>query len=78
MGRPSLDPVQDMNIVDDAFKTLVRKKIETLETVLFSHALRSPALPRLYEQYARKRNLEERINTLRRQIRDTNAIAPLG
>lgn len=76
-GPPLLDPVQDMNIVDDAFKTLVRK-IETLETVLFSHALhRSPALPRLYEQYARKRNLEERISTLRRQIRDTNAIVHL-
>lgn len=73
-GPPLLDPINDMNIKDDSFVALVRK-IESLETMLFAHPLhRSPLLPRLYEQYSRKKELLSRINSLKRQIRDTRAI----
>lgn len=73
-GPPLLDPIQDMNIRDDSFKSLVRK-IENLEGVLFSHPLhKSPILPRLFEQFAAKKAMEDRITALKRHIRDTNAI----
>jgi ATP-dependent RNA helicase DOB1 len=35
---------------------------------------KSPALPRLFEQYSARQGLDERISTLKRNIRDTNAI----
>lgn len=76
-GPPLLDPIQDMNIKDEAFQALVRK-IENLEGLLFAHPLhKSPSLPRLYEQFASKRLLEDQIVELKRVIKDTTAIVHL-
>lgn len=73
-GPPLLDPIQDLNIKDEAFQALVRK-IENLESLLFAHSLhKSPLLPQLYKQYASKRSLQEQMAELKRLIKDTTAI----
>jgi ATP-dependent RNA helicase DOB1 len=73
-GLPLLDPVEDMGIVDPAFRTLVGR-IETLETALRSHALhRSTCLAPALEQLRAKLACQERITALRRHIRDANSI----
>ncbi|VDB95625.1 unnamed protein product [Peniophora sp. CBMAI 1063] len=73
-GIPLLDPVENMGITDDKFKTLV-KKIEAMEQRMFSSPLHSdPRLPELYTLYARKREAQERIRGLKRRIAATHDV----
>ncbi|KAI8145097.1 rRNA-processing arch domain-containing protein [Fennellomyces sp. T-0311] len=74
---PLLDPVENMNIKDSAFKKLVTKII-MLEKKLMAHPLNeSPDLPTLYDAYAGKMELMEKIKALRRKVTDAQSIVQL-
>lgn len=76
-GLPIVDPLENMEIKDDSFKTLLRK-IEVLESRLVGNPLHeSPRLPELYEQYAAKVNLGAQIKEVKRKITDATAIQQL-
>lgn len=76
-GIPSLDPVKNMNIKDDAFLKIVRK-VEILESVLAGNPLReSERLPEIYEQYAQKVALAEKIKTLKSKLSKAYSILQL-
>ncbi|MCJ1468632.1 ATP-dependent RNA helicase mtr4 [Pseudocyphellaria aurata] len=67
-GIAVLDPIENMGITDSSFKKLLRK-IEVLESRLLSNPLHnSPRLPELYEQYADKIEILERIRAVKKQI----------
>ncbi|KAF2117497.1 ATP-dependent RNA helicase-like protein DOB1 [Lophiotrema nucula] len=67
-GIAILDPIENMGITDDSFKRLLRK-IEVLESRLLSNPLHnSPRLPELYEQYAKKMALGEKIKNVIKDI----------
>ncbi|MCJ1260882.1 ATP-dependent RNA helicase mtr4 [Lobaria immixta] len=67
-GIAVLDPIENMGITDSSFKKLLRK-IEVLESRLLSNPLHnSPRLPELYEQYAGKIEILERIRAVKKQI----------
>lgn len=73
-GLPLLDPFEDMGVKDPAFRQLV-DKIERLELAMRDHVLhRSPRLPALYATYQSKLAVHERIQAMRRHIRDANSI----
>ncbi|KAI8393428.1 rRNA-processing arch domain-containing protein [Radiomyces spectabilis] len=74
---PLLDPVDNMNIKDPAFKKLVQK-IVILEEKLMSHPLNSsPELPTLYDAYVNKANIINDIKNLKRRITDAQSIVQL-
>jgi ATP-dependent RNA helicase DOB1 len=67
-GIAILDPIENMGIVDDSFKKLLRK-IEVLESRLLSNPLHnSPRLPELYDQYAEKMNMTKQIKEKKKAI----------
>ena len=67
-GIAVLDPIENMGITDESFKRLLRK-IEVLESRLLANALHnSPRLPELYNQYAEKVELSDKIKGVKRQI----------
>jgi ATP-dependent RNA helicase DOB1 len=67
-GISVLDPIENMGITDDSFKTLLRK-IEVLESRLLSNPLHnSPRLPELYLKYANKMEIGRDIKEKRKQI----------
>jgi ATP-dependent RNA helicase DOB1 len=67
-GIAALDPIENMGITDPSFKKLLRK-IEVLESRLLSNPLHnSPRLPELYNLYARKIELTEKIRGLKKKI----------
>ncbi|MCJ1412533.1 ATP-dependent RNA helicase mtr4 [Ptychographa xylographoides] len=67
-GIAVLDPIENMGISDNSFKKLLRK-IEVLESRLLTNPLHnSPRLPDLYNQYADKVEMTEKIKALKRQI----------
>ncbi|KAK9356228.1 rRNA-processing arch domain-containing protein [Lipomyces doorenjongii] len=76
-GITLLDPVKNMNIVDDAFKTLL-KKIDTLESKLKESPLSgSPELDELYSQYVEKIDLRTDIKALQMKIETAHKIMQL-
>lgn len=76
-GIAILDPIENMGITDDSFKKLLRK-IEVLESRLLSNALHnSPRLPDLYNQYAAKIELTNKIKDIKKRISDAFSIMQL-
>jgi len=76
-GISVLDPVDNMNITDDSFKKLLRK-IEVLESRLLSNPLHnSPRLEGLYNQYAEKMIISDKIKALKKQIQQALSILQL-
>ncbi|KAI0320481.1 antiviral helicase [Amylostereum chailletii] len=73
-GIGFLDPIENMQITDDKFKTLV-KKIQTMEQKMFASPLhKDPRLPELYTLYSRKREAQERIRGLKKRIQATHDV----
>lgn len=76
-GIPLLDPVENMKIDDADFKTLL-KKIEVLESKLYSNPLSlSPRLKDLYEEYSNKVALSNDAKALKDKILEAQAVIQL-
>ena len=76
-GLSVLDPVENMKIEDNSFKDLLRK-IEVLEARLLANPMHnSPRLEELYNQYADKVVLNDKIKALKKQIQEALAIMQL-
>ncbi|GAA6030798.1 hypothetical protein JCM8097_008881 [Rhodosporidiobolus ruineniae] len=76
-GIALLDPVENMGIVDEAFKKLLRK-IEILESRLVSNPLHADEnLPALYDQYAAKEQLKQSIRTTKKKIQAAHSVIHL-
>ena len=76
-GIAVLDPIENMGITDISFKKLLRK-IEVLESRLLANPLHnSPRLPDLYDQYADKVNLSDKVKSVKKQITAALAIMQL-
>ncbi|KAI9487455.1 MAG: rRNA-processing arch domain-containing protein [Benjaminiella poitrasii] len=74
---PLLDPVNNMGIKDPAFQKLVAK-IVVLEKTLLNHSLsKSEQLPTLYDNYASKMQVINKIKDLKRKITDAQSIVQL-
>ncbi|KAL6714871.1 ATP-dependent RNA helicase mtr4 [Lecanora helva] len=76
-GIAVLDPIENMGITDVSFKKLLRK-IEVLESRLLANPLHnSPRLPELYNQYAEKVAISDKIKSVKKQITAALAIMQL-
>ena len=76
-GIAVLDPIENMGITDDSFKTLLRK-IEVLESRLLSNPLHnSPRLPELYVMYANKMDMAQKIKDKKKDINAALSIIQL-
>lgn len=76
-GIAVLDPVENMGITDVSFKKLLRK-IEVLESRLIANPLHNaPHLPELYDQYAEKMILADKIKGLKKKITEALSIMQL-
>jgi ATP-dependent RNA helicase DOB1 len=76
-GIPKLDPVDQMNIKDNSFKELIRK-IEVMESRLVTNPLHnSPRLEKLYNDYAKKVEVSDKIRSLKKEIQSAHAILQL-
>lgn len=76
-GLAVLDPIENLKITDKSFKELLRK-IEIMESRLIANPLHnSPRLEGLYNQYAEKVIVSNKIRGLKKQIQDAHAIMQL-
>ncbi|KAG0641617.1 putative atp-dependent rna helicase dob1 protein [Tuber brumale] len=76
-GISVLDPIENMGIIDDSFKNLLRK-IEVLESRLLSNPLHnSPRLKVLYNLYNHKVELQEKIKAVRKRINLAHSVMQL-
>ncbi|KAK9471583.1 rRNA-processing arch domain-containing protein [Dipodascopsis tothii] len=76
-GIKCLDPVENMNIKDDAFRKLL-KKIEILEGKLNANPLHdSPRLADALAEYTAKVGLQKEIRTVRKGITSAHSIMQL-
>ncbi|KAF9871222.1 ATP-dependent rna helicase dob1 [Colletotrichum karsti] len=76
-GVPILDPIENMDIKDESFRSLMRK-IEMLEARLLTNPLHgSPLLPELYLQYRAKEKLGEQIKAKKKEIARLHSIAQM-
>ncbi|CAG8491936.1 4528_t:CDS:10 [Diversispora eburnea] len=76
-GLIPLDPIEDMAIKDESFLKLIRK-IEILEDKTFFNPLHNnPYLPVLYNRYAKKVSLRNRIKQLKKKIKISQSILHL-
>ena len=76
-GIAILDPIDNMGISDDSFKRLLRK-IEVLESRLLSNPLHnSPRLTELYNQYALKISIGQKIKDKKKTITTALSIMQL-
>lgn len=76
-GLAVLDPIDNLKITDNSFKELLRK-IEIMESRLVANPLHnSPRLEGLYNQYAEKVMVTNKIKGLKKQIQDAHAIMQL-
>ncbi|KAL1968827.1 hypothetical protein VTN77DRAFT_1188 [Rasamsonia byssochlamydoides] len=76
-GIALLDPIENMGIKDESFKKLLRK-IEVLESRLLSNPLHnSPRLPELYDKYAEKVELGNKIKAIKKKISEAMSIIQL-
>ena len=72
-----LDPVENMKISDEKFKTLVRK-MGSLEKRLSDNALHdSPRLSALYAAYSAKVQISERVKAIRKQLQQALDVTQL-
>lgn len=76
-GIAVLDPIENMNITDKSFRDLLRK-IEIMESRLLANPLHnSPRLEGLYNQYADKVLLNDKIRALKKKIQEAHSIMQL-
>ncbi|RMZ88338.1 hypothetical protein DV736_g4422, partial [Chaetothyriales sp. CBS 134916] len=76
-GIPRLDPVDEMNIKDRSFKELVGK-IEVLESRLVANPLHnSPRLEGLWQGYADRVALLDKMRELKKKIQGAHAVMQL-
>ena len=76
-GIAVLDPIENMGIIDESFKKLLRK-IEVLEHKYLSCDIHtSERRDELYNQYARKSELTTEIKAKRKQIADALSVLQL-
>ncbi|KAI5784569.1 rRNA-processing arch domain-containing protein [Geopyxis carbonaria] len=76
-GISILDPVENMGIVDESFKSLLRK-IEVLESRLLANPLHnSPRLVDLYNKYTHKMEIQEKIKSTKKKIAVAHSIMQL-
>ncbi|KAK3828261.1 MAG: rRNA-processing arch domain-containing protein [Benniella sp.] len=79
-GIPLLDPIENMNIQDEAFKKVIRK-IEVMERAMQEHTLvktmSKDALMELYKRYLEKAEVMNKIKAIRKHIVEANSIAQL-
>lgn len=76
-GVPMLDPLENMDITDESFKTLLRK-IEVLESRLLANPLHlSPLLPSLWDQYHAKVQMSDKIKAKKKAISRAHSIAQM-
>ncbi|KAK9475667.1 rRNA-processing arch domain-containing protein [Lipomyces japonicus] len=76
-GITLLDPIKNMNITDDSFKSLLTK-IDNLEQKLKESELSSnPYLEDLYNQYVEKIQLQDNIKEVKEKIEKAHAIMQL-
>ena len=76
-GLSCLDPIENMQITDDGFRRLL-SKIERLESRLLANPLyNSPRLPQLYNAYAEKQKMSEKIRSLKKEIQNALSIMQL-
>lgn len=76
-GVPILDPLENMGIQDESFKKLLRK-IEVLEGRLVASPLHnSPLLPELWQQYATKMSIADKIKEKKKQIAKAHEVSQL-
>jgi ATP-dependent RNA helicase DOB1 len=90
-GIAPLDPIENMNIVDDGFKKLLRvsgptvaclanavQRIEVLESKLLSNPLyNSPRLPELFGKYSEKMDMSDKIKRIRKEIQQAQSVMHL-
>lgn len=73
-GLPMLDPIEDMNIKDDGLKKIVRK-IEALESRLYSHALhKDKDLETVYNLCHKKAQIEHEIKSAKKELKKAKTI----
>lgn len=73
-GLPLLDPIEDMNIKDEALAKLVRK-IETLEQRLYTHPLhKDPNIEQLYEQCQARSVIETKIKSAKKDLKKAKTL----
>ena len=76
-GISILDPIENMKITDDSFKSLLHK-IEVLESKLLANPLHnSPRLVDLYNKYNHKVEVSEKIKETKRKITSAHTIMQL-
>lgn len=76
-GLPLLDPIEDMKIDDKSFKMLV-KKIEVLESRLFTNPLtNSKNLQESYNKYNDKIKLQQQVKDLKNKVTEAKSIIQL-
>lgn len=76
-GISCLDPVENMQITDDGFRKLLTK-IERLESRLLSNPLHnSPRLPNLYNAFAEKQKISDKIRALKKEVQNALSIMQL-
>ncbi|ORZ19116.1 antiviral helicase [Lobosporangium transversale] len=79
-GIPLLDPIENMNIKDEAFKKVIRK-IEVLEAAMAAHPLvqtmAKDVLLDTYKRYLEKVETNNKIKSIKKQITEANSIAQL-
>ncbi|CCE66109.1 hypothetical protein TPHA_0O01420 [Tetrapisispora phaffii CBS 4417] len=76
-GVPLIDPVKNMKIEDEDFKTLL-KKIVVLEEKLYSNPLaNSVRLSELYDKFSIKFALHEDMKKLKKKINESQAVIQL-
>ncbi|MCO5602887.1 hypothetical protein L7F22_057026 [Adiantum nelumboides] len=76
-GIPLLDPIKDMKITDEGFKTLLGK-IALLEQKLVESPLSgSKRLKELYEAYKAKEDLNQEVERLKKQLSAAHSVMQL-
>ncbi|KAE9392913.1 antiviral helicase [Gymnopus androsaceus JB14] len=76
-GIPLLDPIKEMKIDDEKFRTLV-KKIQAMEDKMYKNPLHTdPRLPELYALYKKKKESEDTIRSLKKRIQSTHDVLQL-
>ncbi|CAO1633444.1 unnamed protein product [Jaminaea pallidilutea] len=76
-GVPLLDPVKDMKIVDDGFKTLLSKLSLVEGKMKESPLATSPQLEEIRAAWQSKAKLRERVSSLKTQISSAHSVLQL-
>ena len=76
-GVPLLDPVKDMKVTDNGFKTLLSKIDLVQQRMRESPLAKSPQLEELREAWEAKSKLRDRVAELKKQISATHSVLQL-